>query len=221
MFDVSYPLDSGVTGANSSSFEVKGRPLSLKITEQPWLVPVGDNITVSAELWDDALNATAVGAPISTYSWECNIELHASSTTGVLTGTTSGQISTGGNKISFPGLNVSPVGQDYILSIMCFSSEAEQSPEALTTRFHVHPFPDLGLLRKTSTAFKYHGTIAAVRSILDAFDPSMGTATCIGCPDGAGPGGSRKRRDTSSNTYLDYDCCSSPLSSDNDGVCQC
>merc|ERR1711862_170952 len=51
------------------------------------------------------------------------------------------------------------------------------------------------------------GTLKKVEDILSNFNDAMGTVTCKGCP--AGMGGSRKKRDTSTQP-LDLDLCSHP-----------
>jgi hypothetical protein len=97
----------------------------------------------------------------------------------------------GGDSVTFTDLTIDPVGQGYVLEVFCSSSEAEQTASAKTSPFFVHDWPETGLLRKTSTSFKFQGLASAVQDVMNSFDESMGTMTCSGCP---GSGTKRRRR---------------------------
>merc|ERR1712013_665019 len=47
--------------------------------------------------------------------------------------------------------------------------------------------PNLGLLRQTTTTFGFKGPLNKVAKILKAFEGTMGTASCKGCPPGTLP----------------------------------
>jgi len=57
---------------------------------------------------------------------------------------------------------------------------------AVSLPFHVHSYPDTGLLRKTTTGFKFSGLFSQVEALVDAYNNGLVTAlTCDGCPPGS------------------------------------
>merc|ERR1712055_131198 len=160
---------------------------------------------VSASLWDTTTDAIATSdAGIDGYSWDCILDLTGGDGAGDLTWT-SQPIPMGGDSVTFTDLTIDPIGAGYVIEVFCSSPEAEQTASDKTSPFFVHDWPETGLLRKTSTAFKFHGLASAVQDVMNAFDESMGTMTCSGCP-----GSGTKRRKRSAK----YDRRSSPLSYD-------
>jgi hypothetical protein len=203
-FEVTYPTGLTIPPVASDVFDVKGRPLTMKITEEPVFVhgPEG-TFSISASLWDTTTDAIATSsAGIDGYSWLCILDLTGGQGLSALSGAASQSIAMGGDSVTFTDLTVAPMGTDYIIEVFCSSDEAEQQASAMTSPFHVHDWAVTGLLRKTSTSFKFHGLASAVQDIMNSFDDSMGEMTCSGCP---GSGTKRKRSAKS------YDESSSPL----------
>jgi len=205
-FEITYPTGLTIPPVASDVFDVKGRPLAMKITEEPLFVHGTEGtFSVSASLWDTTTDAIATSdAGIDGYSWECILDLTGGAGNGDLTWT-SQSIPMGGDSVTFTDLTIDPIGQGYILEVFCSSSEAEQTASAKTSPFFVHDWPETGLLRKTSTSFKFQGLASAVQDVMNSFDESMGTMTCSGCP-----GSGTKRRKRSAK----YDRRTSPLSYD-------
>ena len=76
-------------------------------------------------------------------------------------------------------------GTDYEIMIECSSSETNETISVSSPQlFHVHDFPETGMLRQTVTTFGFKGPLNKVANILKAFEGSMGSATCKGCPPG-------------------------------------
>ena len=66
----------------------------------------------------------------------------------------------GKNTATFTDLILTDAGLNYDLQSECTSVEAGITVSAKSAPFHVHDYPDTGLLRKTATAFKYKGPFA-------------------------------------------------------------
>ena len=92
--------------------------------------------------------------------------------------------SLGGDSVTFTDLSLDTIGPDYILYLTCSSPGYDDDVSTYSEPIAVHEYPISGLMQKTSIAFKYTGTVAAVKDVLAAFDSSLGTATCSGCPPG-------------------------------------
>ena len=82
-FAVTYP-EASVTPASSLMFNVEGRPLGLRFDSASVLIPQNETFTVSASIWDEALDAAATPDVLSDITWDC----YASLLSGILTGTT-------------------------------------------------------------------------------------------------------------------------------------
>jgi len=201
-FEVSYPVTT-VTPATSLPFNVAGRPLGIQFTEEAPLVPQNSTFSVTATIWDDALDQAAEPSVLAAYSWDCAIAL----VNGTLNGTTEIVVGSGDNMVTFDDLMVEEAGLSYDLEVTCTSSDGSIYLTAMSQPFHVHDYPEVGMLRETDVRFTFKGPLKKVEGILSNFNNAMGTVTCKGCP--AGMGG-RKKRDTSSQP-LDLDLCFSPL----------
>jgi len=201
-FEVSYPVTT-VTPATSLPFNVAGRPLGIQFTEEAPLVPQNSTFSVTATIWDDALDQAAEPSVLAAHSWDCAIAL----VNGALIGTTEIVVGSGDNMVTFDDLMVEEAGLSYDLEVSCTSSDGNIYLTAMSQPFHVHDYPEVGMLRETDVRFTFKGPLKKVEGILSNFNDAMGTVTCKGCP--AGMGG-RKKRDTSSQP-LNLDLCSSPL----------
>merc|ERR1711862_208194 len=140
---------------------------------------------------------------LAAHSWDCAIAL----VNGTLNGTTEIVVGSGDNMVTFDDLMVEEAGLSYDLEVTCTSSDGNIYLTAMSKPFHVHDYPEVGMLRETDIRFTFKGPLKKVEDILSNFNDAMGTVTCKGCP--AGMGGSRKKRDTSTQP-LDLDLCSHP-----------
>jgi hypothetical protein len=201
-FEVSYPVTT-VTPATSLPFNVAGRPLGIQFTEEAPLVPQNSTFSVTASIWDDALDQAAEASVLAAHSWDCAIAL----VNGTLSGTTEIVVGSGDNMVTFDDLMVEEAGLSYDLEVSCTSSDGNIYLTAMSQPFHVHDYPEVGMLRETGVKFTFKGPLKKVEGILSNFNDAMGTVSCKGCP--AGMGG-RKKRDTSSQS-LNLDLCFSPL----------
>ena len=94
----------------------------------------------------------------------------------------------GKGKVAFTDLILTDAGLNYDLQADCFSSEAGVTVTATSAPFHVHDYPETGLLRKTATGFKFTGPYQQVDKIIKAYNSGLiGMATCDGCPPGTLP----------------------------------
>merc|ERR1712045_902230 len=97
-------------------------------------------------------------------------------------------------------------GLSYDLEVTCVSSDGGIYLTAQSQPFHVHDYPEVGMLRETDVRFTFKGPLKKVEGILSNFNNAMGTVSCKGCP--AGMAG-RRKRDTSSQP-INLDLCFSP-----------
>lgn len=100
----------------------------------------------------------------------------------------------GERDIEFDDLTIDEPGMDYTVLVTCQSNDWDSDLSATSPSFHVHSFPDTGLLSQSKIEFSYRGPYTTVTSLVASFDSSMGTMTCEGCPDS---GSSRKKRGAS------------------------
>jgi len=177
-FDISYP-DTSIVGATSDTFDVAGRPLGFRFTSESALIPQNTTFSVSATIWDDALDLPADAGVLASYSWDCSIAL----TNGTITGTTDITVPMGENMVTFDDLMVEQAGLSYDLSITCTSSDGITILDAVSAPFHVHDYPTTGLMLQTVTTFTFKGPYSKVQDILQDFS---GTMTCVGCPGNMG-----------------------------------
>ena len=82
-FGISYP-ETTIASASSQMFTVAGRPLGLKFDSAQILIPQNESFTVSASVWDEALDEAASGDVLATTAWDCYAYLMS----GNLSGTT-------------------------------------------------------------------------------------------------------------------------------------
>lgn len=181
-FGVSYP-ETTITKATSLSFNVGGRPLGLKFDATSVLIAQNESFVVSASIWDEALDQAATPDVLAMIGWECS----ASLVNGNLTGTTNITVPMGDGVVMFDDLIVEETGINYDIMVECMNTYTNETISAMTPPFYVHDYPDVGLLRQTTTTFGFKGPINKVAKILKAFEGTMGTATCKGCPPGTLP----------------------------------
>merc|ERR1712203_742933 len=162
--------------------------------------------TVAPTIWDDALDQAAEPSVLAAHSWDCSIAL----VNGTLNGTTEIVVGPGDNMATFDDIMVEEAGLSYDLEVTCVSSDGGIYLTAQSQPFHVHDYPEVGMLRETDIKFTFKGPLKKVEGILSNFNSAMGTVTCKGCPDGMT---GRKKRDTSSQP-LDLDLCLTPLTED-------
>jgi len=178
-FGISYP-ESSIATASSEVFNVAGRPLGLKFDSASILIPQNETFTVSASVWDEALDQAAGPDVLASIGWDC----YASLMSGNLSGTTNITVPAGDGAVVFDDLIVEEPGTNYDIVVDCTSSETNETISAMTVPFHVHDYPEVGMLRQTVTTFGFKGPLKKVANILSAFEGSMGTVTCKGCPPG-------------------------------------
>ena len=73
------------------------------------------------------------------------------------------------------------------MTIDCFGNATSTTLLATSDMFHVYDAPKTGLKTVTDTAFTYEGKLGNVQSLIEAFDSSMGSISCTGCPKGNDP----------------------------------
>jgi len=181
-FVISYP-ETTIASASSQMFNVAGRPLGLKFDSAQILIPQNESFTVSASVWDEALDEAASGDVLTTTAWDCYAYLMS----GNLSGTTNITVSMGDGAVVFDDLIVEEPGTNFDIVVECMNSNTNETITAMTPPFHVHDYPDVGMLRQTVTTFAFKGPLKKVGKILNAFEGSMGSANCKGCPSGSLP----------------------------------
>merc|ERR1711892_827897 len=181
-FGISYP-ETTIASASSQMFTVAGRPLGLKFDSAQILIPQNESFTVSASVWDEALDEAASGDVLATTSWDCYAYLMS----GNLSGTTNITVPIGDGAVVFEDLIVEEPGTNFDIVVECMNSITNETITAMTPPFHVHDYPDVGMLRQTVTTFAFKGPLKKVGKILNAFEGSMGSANRKGCPSGSLP----------------------------------
>jgi len=204
-FDITYPDTNTVSSASSLPFSVGGRPLGLKLQPFSVLIPQNSSFSVSASVWDEALDQAADAAVLAGIDWDC----YAYLTNGNISGTQNISVATGSGVVMFDDLLVEEVGMDLLLMAQCESSVDRSIISATSPPFYVHNFPSTGLMRQTVTTFDFSGPLGKVSSILAGFEGSMGTATCNGCP--AGLLTSADQKPNKKNPFKKLNNCWSPL----------
>jgi len=178
-FGISYP-ETTITKAASIPFNVGGRPLGIKFDSPSLLVAQNESFTLAASIWDEALDEAASSDVLSIIGWECSAALNG----GNLTGTTNISVPTGDGMVVFDDLIIEETGLNYDIIVECENTATNETISAVTPQFHVHEFPDVGMLRQTVTTFEFKGPLNKVADILSAFEGTMGSVTCKGCPPG-------------------------------------
>ena len=85
----------------------------------------------------------------------------------------------------FTDLILTDAGLNYDLQAECFSPDSGVTVTVRSAPFHVHDYPETGLLRKTATAFKYKGPFEQVDKVIKAYTNGIiEIETCKGCPAG-------------------------------------
>merc|ERR1711974_393436 len=98
---------------------VAGRPLGIQFTEEAPLVAQNSTFSVTATIWDDALDQAAEPSVLAAHSWDCAIAL----VNGTLNGTTEIVVGSGDNMVTFDDLMVEEAGLSYDLEVTCTSSD--------------------------------------------------------------------------------------------------
>lgn len=182
-FEVTYPAGTGLPAVEGIPFDVGPRPLGLRFHDEPLLRKENTTFDVFIKIWDEALNKPAGKNTLATFNWDCQIFL--SNGQGNLTGSTNGTIAAGKNTGMFTDLILTDAGLNYDLQAECFSPEAGKTVTVRSAPFHVHDYPETGLLRKTATAFKYKGPFEQVAKVIKAYTNGIiEIETCKGCPAG-------------------------------------
>jgi len=182
-FEVTYPAGTGLPAVEGIPFDVGPRPLGLRFHDEPLLRKENTTFDVFIKIWDEALNKPAGKNTLATFNWDCQIFL--STGQGNLTGSTNGTIAAGKNTGMFTDLILTDAGLNYDLQAECFSPEAGKTVTVRSAPFHVHDYPETGLLRKTATAFKYKGPFEQVAKVIKAYTNGIiEIETCKGCPAG-------------------------------------
>ena len=150
-FSVTYPTDTSLPTVQSMPFSVAPRPLGLRFDadSEPPLRKENSTFKVVAEIWDEALDEMASSSVLSSFTWQCTISLLKG--VGNLTGTTEVTVKAGRSKAGFMDLSLDTPGVNFELKVDCYSVEATMTVMAVSLPFHVHSYPDTGLLRRTTT----------------------------------------------------------------------
>ena len=82
-FGISYP-ETTIASASSQMFTVAGRPLGLKFDSAQILIPQNESFTVSASVWDEALDEAASGDVLATTTWDCYAYLMSGNLSGTI-----------------------------------------------------------------------------------------------------------------------------------------
>jgi len=183
-FAVTYPPEANLPSVQGLPFEVGPRPLGLRFWDETILRKENTTFDVIVKIWDEALDEPALRkSTLATFNWDCSIYLSAGE--GNLTGNTNFNITAGKNTAVFSDLILTAAGLYFDLEASCSSVEAGVTVSAKTAPFHVHDYPQTGLLRKTATQFKYSGPFAQIDKIIKAYTSGIvNIDTCQGCPDG-------------------------------------
>jgi len=179
-FLVTYPAGTDLSSIEGLPFEVGPRPLGLRFFDEPQLRKENTTFDVKVVVWDEAKDQSAKKGTLATFSWDCRIFLSAGQ--GSLTGETNATIEAGKNAGLFTDLILTDAGLNYDLQAECTSMEAGITVTARSAPFHVHDYPDTGLLRKTVTEFKYTGPFAQVGKVINAYTKGIIDMECKGCP---------------------------------------
>ena len=180
-FSISYPATS-INATQSNVFSVGRRPLGLKINKFNILQPQNTSFAVNASIWDMALDLEAT-ADVLVDDFECT----ASFNNGNFSGTTMVTVMAGDSLVMFDDLIIENMSLNNKMTIDCFGNATSTSLLATSDMFHVYDAPKTGLKTVTDTAFTYEGKLGNVQSLIEAFDSSMGSISCTGCPKGNDP----------------------------------
>merc|ERR1712004_359586 len=83
------------------------------------LVAQNSTFSVTATIWDDALDQAAEPSVLAAHSWDCSIAL----VNGTLNGTTEIMVGPGDNMATFDDIMVEEAGLSYDLEVTCVSSD--------------------------------------------------------------------------------------------------
>merc|ERR1712130_849619 len=96
-----------------------------------------------------AFHSTLLASVLAAHSWDCAIAL----VNGTLNGTTEIVVGSGDNMVTFDDLMVEEAGLSYDLEVTCTSSDGNIYLTAMSKPFHVHDYPEVGMLRETDVRF--------------------------------------------------------------------
>lgn len=91
-------------------------------------------------------------------------------------------LSSGESLVVFDDLLIAEMSLNNRLTIDCFGNNTSTGLLATSELFHVYDAPTTGLQTVVSTSFSYTGSLGNVLDLIEAFEPSMGTISCDGCP---------------------------------------
>eukprot|EP00088_Acartia_fossae_P014166 TRINITY_DN17558_c0_g1_i1.p1 TRINITY_DN17558_c0_g1~~TRINITY_DN17558_c0_g1_i1.p1 ORF type:complete len:632 (-),score=102.60 TRINITY_DN17558_c0_g1_i1:124-2019(-) len=168
-FEITYPTTASLGVATSDAFAVGGRPLNVKVTAIPTLQPKDQPFTVNVTLWDDALDQPAGSDKIPATPVTCDLLLFES-TQGVLSGTTSAEMTDG--VATFDDLTIDNIEEGIYLGAYC-EDTGDFYKVAMSQRFNIHSFPETGMLQETDTGFTYKGSAQYIEPVLNAFESLM------------------------------------------------
>ena len=90
-FRITYPQEHGMESINAvvdtDPFSVDTRPLGLKISESILVISQTTSFSLTADIWDNALDEIVDTSVISGITWECIASLSATENEGTLSGT--------------------------------------------------------------------------------------------------------------------------------------
>jgi len=163
-FDLTYPTTADIIPAVSQSFDIGGRPLSVKFTGLNTLNPEYQPFTAEVSIWDDALDSAAEGG-VAPPAVSCSVSLAGAS--GVeLEGTT--EVAVVGGVATFDDLEVTGMAVGAKLIVSCKDND-DFMHTGTSEDFNVHPYPRTGNLKDANTGFTYEGKSGGVKKVLDAF----------------------------------------------------
>jgi len=175
-FDITYPFPNTVGNTTSVSFDVGARPLGIKITNEPLIVAQGDAFGVQVDIWDMALDEKADPSVLAGITFDCSVSLNK----GMMNGTTSITVTDDGTAL-FDDLMIESPDLYYEVTATCSSPETKDIFSESTGMFHVHDFPETGLLAQSVTSFSYKGSWKKIEDVVKN-TPKFELKKCKGCP---------------------------------------
>jgi len=175
-FDITYPFPNTVGNTTSVVFDVGARPLGIKITNEPLIVAQGDAFGVQVDIWDMALDDKADPSVLTGITFDCSVSVNK----GMMNGTTSITVTDDGTAL-FDDLMIESPDLYYEVTATCSSPETKDIFSESTGMFHVHDFPETGLLAQSVTSFSYKGSWKKIEDVVKN-TPKFELKKCKGCP---------------------------------------
>lgn len=188
-FEVTYPTNANIAPVNTTMFDVGGRPLGIRLGENPKMRGANQTFDLKGTIWDEALDQAADGFVLAGLSWECDVTM-ASRKMSVL-GNTQYNVSPGNGTLVFSGLSIPTLSDSAALHVECYSPNYTARPtiSLYSDPFMVHEYPQTGLLRKTAAEVYFEGPYQLLEPAILVYKQQglHGAATCAGCPPGVLP----------------------------------